>query len=127
MHGLIQDVETGYVERVAFIVPSGVTWPLPLYELALMTARRAREMSNDVSLTLITPEEMPLAVFGRAASAEVQRALDEAGIDVMTDAYVDRVVGATLHVSPSGELVPAGRLVTVPRLIGPRVAGLAAD
>ena len=28
---------------MAFVVPPGVTWPLPIYELALMTERRARE------------------------------------------------------------------------------------
>src|SRR3954453_18294310 len=45
VHGLVQDMEGGYIKRVAFVVPGGVTWPLPLYELALMTALRASEMS----------------------------------------------------------------------------------
>ena len=38
LHGLVQDVEGGYAKRIAFVVPTGVTWSLPLYELALMTA-----------------------------------------------------------------------------------------
>ena len=42
LHGLIQDVEGGYIHKLAFIVPSQMPWPLPMYELALMTARRAR-------------------------------------------------------------------------------------
>ena len=41
LHGLIQDVEGGYVHKLAFISPTPMPWPLPLYELALMTARRA--------------------------------------------------------------------------------------
>ena len=41
MHGVIQDVEAGLVTRLAFVVPMGVSWPLPIYELALMTAERA--------------------------------------------------------------------------------------
>jgi sulfide:quinone oxidoreductase len=128
MLGLIQDVEGGYAKRVVFVVPSGVTWPLPLYELALMTAHRAREMGrDDVSLVVITPEELPLAVFGQKASAAVGRALDEAGVEVMTGTYVDRISSGSAHVSPSGELVPVGRVVTVPRLSGPYVRGLAAD
>jgi sulfide:quinone oxidoreductase len=30
VHGLIQDLEGGYVKRIAFVVPPGVAWPLPL-------------------------------------------------------------------------------------------------
>ncbi|MEA2311936.1 MAG: sulfide:quinone oxidoreductase, partial [Solirubrobacteraceae bacterium] len=40
MHGLVQDLEGGYIRRIAFVVPAGATWSLPLYELALMTADR---------------------------------------------------------------------------------------
>ena len=37
---LVSDLERGHVRRVAFVVPSG-SWTLPLYELAIMTARAA--------------------------------------------------------------------------------------
>src|SRR4051812_7580826 len=36
--GLRRDLEEGYSSGVAFVVPPGVAWPLPAYELALMTA-----------------------------------------------------------------------------------------
>ncbi len=49
VHGLIQDVEVGAVDSIVFAVPSGTTWPLPLYELALLTAERAYAMGVDVS------------------------------------------------------------------------------
>ena len=68
LHGLIQDVEGGYVESVAFVAPGRMAWPLPLYELALMTAGRAYDMEVDLSTTMITPEDAPLAIFGAAAS-----------------------------------------------------------
>src|SRR4051794_17667092 len=48
MHGVIQDVEGGYIRRIAFVVPRGASWPLPVYELALLTAERAFEMCVDV-------------------------------------------------------------------------------
>jgi sulfide:quinone oxidoreductase len=128
MQGLIQDIEGGYTKRVVFIVPSGVTWPLPLYELAMMTARRAREMSEeDVSLVFITPEELPMAVFGQNASAAVGRALDEAGVELLASSHVDRLSGGQVHVSPSGQVIDAQRVVTVPRLQGPAITGLPAD
>src|SRR6476661_3051820 len=59
VHGLIQDVEAGFAKRIAFVVPSGVAWSLPIYELALMTAQRAYEMNMEVELTLVTPEDRP--------------------------------------------------------------------
>ena len=35
---VLDELESGAAARVAFAVPGGVVWPLPLYELALMTA-----------------------------------------------------------------------------------------
>ena len=37
---LLDDIDAGEVGSLAFVVPHGVVWPLPIYELALMTARR---------------------------------------------------------------------------------------
>jgi hypothetical protein len=39
----IQDVEGGYVRRLGFLAPTPMPWPMPLYELALMTARPRRD------------------------------------------------------------------------------------
>src|SRR5436305_4601090 len=55
--GLLRDLEEGYTRQVAFIIPPGAVWPLPLYELALMTARQVASMGiEDAQLTVITPE-----------------------------------------------------------------------
>ena len=35
---LLEDIDSGRVDRVAFALPSSVSWSLPLYELALQTA-----------------------------------------------------------------------------------------
>jgi sulfide:quinone oxidoreductase len=127
MHGLVQDVEAGAVTRIAFVVPPGATWPLPLYELALMTAERAHAMSVDAGLTIVTCERAPLAVFGRVASERVDALLAERGIVVRTEcevASVDRgdVAGAAGHVE-----VRAQRVVALPVLSGPAVRGLPGD
>jgi sulfide:quinone oxidoreductase len=55
LHGIVQDVETGYIKSLAFVAPGRMAWPLPLYELALMTDGRAYDMNVDVAITLITP------------------------------------------------------------------------
>jgi sulfide:quinone oxidoreductase len=80
-----------------------------------------------VSLVVITPEELPLAVFGRRASEAVSRALEEAGVEVMARSYVDRISSGQAHVSPSGELIDVGRVVAIPRLVGPAIPGLTND
>jgi sulfide:quinone oxidoreductase len=127
MHGLIQDVEEGYTKRIAFVVPTGVSWPLPAYELALMTAERASSLSLDVALTIVTPEDQPLGIFGAQASADVARVLQEAGVSVMTGTHVRDVDhGKVLGVS-GDVIVGAQRVVALPRLGALRILGLPHD
>jgi sulfide:quinone oxidoreductase len=127
MHGLIQDLEGGYVKRIAFVVPPGASWPLPVYELALMTAARAFDMCVSVELTLVTPEPYPLAIFGDEVSQDVARLLATAGIVVRSrvDAEMPRHSGLELY--PTGERLDVDRVVTVPVLRGPAIEGLPHD
>ena len=83
-HGIVQDIEGGYVTSIVLLEPQEPTWPLPLYELALMTAERASSMGMAPQITLCTPHERPLHGFGDAASDAVQRLLEEAAITVHT-------------------------------------------
>lgn len=123
--GVVQDVEEGYTSSVAFILPVGPAWPLPLYELALMTAERAASMSiDDVELTLVTPELRPLAIFGPAASDAVTDLLARAGITVFSSALAQVPAKGQLLIQPQGvELHPA-RMIAMPRVTGPAVQGL---
>jgi hypothetical protein len=34
---LLERATAGHLSRIAFVVPAGASWPLPLYELALQT------------------------------------------------------------------------------------------
>lgn len=127
LHGLVQDLELGYVRSVVFVVPSGVSWSLPLYELALMTARRAYDMCVEVELTLVTPEERVLPLFGGRASADVQSMLEAAGVRVRCGVApeVPRKGAVVLH--PTGETIEAQRVVALPVVRGRRIPGLPAD
>jgi sulfide:quinone oxidoreductase len=112
MGGLLADLEEGYAKRVAFVVPDGAGWPLPAYELALMTAWDARDMGqDDVEVAVQTPEAMPLEMFGSAASASLRADLEEAGVTVR-------------H---SGEDLTGWRVIALPRAAARRVQGLPAD
>jgi sulfide:quinone oxidoreductase len=124
-HGIVQDVEQGYSRSIAFIQPVGPVWPLPLYELALMTAERAESMDiRDLELSLVTPEPRPLAVFGHAVSEIVANRLARAGIAVHCDSLAKVPAVGRLLVEPRGVELRPQRIVTMPRVAGPAVRGL---
>ena len=116
LHGLLRDTEEGYVDRVAFVVPNETTWALPLYELALMTARQAWSMGADrVRFLFVTSEERPLAMFGAAASDAVAELLESAAIEFIGSAYT-QVEHNCLIVDPGGRSIDVDRVVSLPRL-----------
>jgi CBS domain-containing protein len=121
---LLEEIVAGQVGRVAFVVPWGAVWSLPIYELALMTAAylSEREVSH-VELALVTPEDEPLQLFGRAGSEAVQELLEERGIAVQTGSCPVELVDGELRLVPEGTIA-ADRVVALPRLRGPRIDGL---
>lgn len=127
LHGLVQDVEEGYVKRLAFVIPAPLPWPLPAYELALLTALRAWDMQADLETTILTVEPAPLAVFGEETSREVTRLLTARGINVITSAYCEIPKAKTINVSPGGQHLEFARIVALPVLHGPGLPGMPHD
>jgi sulfide:quinone oxidoreductase len=127
LHGLIEDVDGGYVRSIAFVAPARIAWPLPIYELALMTARRAFEMEVTLATTIVTPEDRPLDVFGDAASAAVAQLLAAAGIVIMTGAHCEVPDSRHVVINPGDRSLEADRIVSLPELFGPAVRGLLSD
>jgi sulfide:quinone oxidoreductase len=127
VHGLVQDVEGGYIRRVAFVVPPGLTWSLPIYELALLTAARAYESNLTSELRVITPEDAPLAVFGTQASQSLIALLEEAGVQLHCGAFAEPAGFGALELRPSGERIEVDRIVALPRLEGRPIDGLPSD
>jgi sulfide:quinone oxidoreductase len=126
--GLLRDLEEGYAKRVAFVIPPDVAWPLPGYELALMTAWDARGMGiDDVQITVYTPESAPLEIFGAAASQSLREDLEQAGVDVRTGAHVTASPEGHLVVDPGAEPLDTGRVVALPRAVGLPLPGVAHD
>ena len=125
-HGIVQDVEGGYVRSVAFVSGARLGWPLPLYELALLTARRAHDSDLEVEVTIVTPERAPLEVFGDQASAAVDAVLRDAGIAVVTAAQAQITEPGRVVIAPGDRSLQADRLIVMPELFGPAVRGLPA-
>jgi sulfide:quinone oxidoreductase len=124
---LLTELEQGAVRQLVFALPGGQSWPLPLYELALLTAAfvNARQISG-VTLSVVTPEDPPLALFGPAAAAALVEQLEAHDVALTTATYPGAFVDGKLEVMPSGELA-ADRVVTLPRLVGPGIEGLPQD
>jgi sulfide:quinone oxidoreductase len=124
IEGLLTEIERGEVRQIAFVVSAGAVWSLPAYELALMTAAWVETRGiTGVELTLVTPESEPLHLFGREGSNAVQALLDAKGIAVHTGAYAAEArEGELLFVGD--QLIPADRVVALPRLQGTRIGGI---
>ena len=97
---LLHDARAGQLERLVFALPAGASWPLPLYELALLTAVHLADAGTSVALTLVTPEERPLQLFGGAASEAVAELLESHGITLLTETTALAVEGRSLRVLP---------------------------
>jgi len=124
---VLADLDRGIIGRLGFVVPKGTSWPLGLYELALLTAARRRERGlDDVELCLVTPEARPLAVFGRRASAVVGRLLDRAGIELALGRRAVRFEEGRLE-TESGESITCDRAVALPAPEVGEIEGLPQD
>jgi sulfide:quinone oxidoreductase len=123
---LLAEVDEGAIQRLAFALPSGATWPIPLYELALMTAARGRGSGRAADVSIVTHEDRPLELFGPQAGEAVAAMLERNGIAVLPRRYPTAVEDGVLHWVPAGELA-VDRVVALPRLEGRRLAGLPHD
>ena len=122
---LVDDVDRGVVRRVAFVVPRGVTWALPLYELALQLAARANAAGMGAEACIITAESRPLEVFGSTVSAQIERLLQRARIAV--DCGVDvSMPSEGIVVAGSAAARPVDRVIALPVLTGRPISGLPA-
>jgi sulfide:quinone oxidoreductase len=106
---LRDEIESGSVRRVGFVVPARAGWTLPVYEAALLTANG----HDTVSVSLFTPEDRPLEHFGADASEALEQALESAGIEF---------AGGGRRFDPQA----VDRVVSVPLVRGPEIAGVPA-
>ena len=124
---LLDDVDAGRVQRVAFALPTSVTWALPLYELALMTGEHVRAAGLEhVGLVVVTPEHSPLEAFGARIASHMWKLLAERGVAFCGHTVPLRAGPGGLVVA-HGEPVQAERIVSLPRPVGPWIGGLPHD
>lgn len=151
---ILTEVLEGSVRTVAVAVPRGARWPLPAYELALILAWTTA--GTEAQITLLTSENSPLGALGSEATNAVRRELDEAGVRVHAGVEavdspqdhhpepadlillpedsaedIDALIGkptdpVRVHLG-SGSAVDFDRLISLPTVVGPLIAGVASD
>lgn len=134
---MVADLDRGAIQRIAFVVPAPGSWQLPLYELALLTAVRARARNLDVSVTVFIPERLPVEAFGNQAGCAVRDLLAEAGIGIVSEVVCQVPDARSLLVDraePRGwprqrlarrqRPLRFDRILALPRLRGPRLRGV---
>ncbi len=126
LRALLLESRSGHHRSVAFVVPGGRTWPLPVYELALYTAAWLAERGVDgVPLTLVSPEPAPLVAFGSRASGAVAALLAASGVKFVSGHAVRYHDGQLLLAG--GRELDVEIAVAVARLAGPAIPGLPSD
>lgn len=124
---LLAGLQGGQLTRLAFAAPTGASWTLPIYELALLTASWVADRHmTEIELSIVTPEREPLASFGLSASRAMRGVLSDRGIRLHADDVAESVQASSLTLA-SGAGLAVDRVVALPRLEGPRLAGLPSD
>ena len=99
---------------VTFTAGPSPSWTLPLYELALLTEKWARDRALAWRIEISTPERKPLEAFGPTGSDVAARLLSDRGIGLQTGCVRPDLSGSDL-------------VVALPELVGPRLAGVPHD
>ena len=127
LSALLEHALGGELRRIVFAVPPANTWPLPLYELALLMAGQLMDNgTRGVKVLLVTPEERPLGVFGLEASEALRELLEIRGVELHTGSAPIAWRDGFLEIA-GREPIEADAVVALPQLVGPALAGLPHD
>jgi sulfide:quinone oxidoreductase len=125
MRNVLDEAESGVIDRIVFTLSDETWWPLAAYELALLTSSHLskRPGAAEVSVQLVTPEARPLGLFGAGASRSVSRLLEQAGVTVHAGRVPERFENGVLT-TKEGSGVPADRVIALPIATVPPIPGL---
>jgi sulfide:quinone oxidoreductase len=127
LDAVLADVLHGGSSRIVFALPDGHAWPLPLYELALLTWSYLTDRgATRREIAIVTPEAAPLEVFGSTASEGVRELLAIRAIELHLQSSPVSFADGFLQLAPEGAL-SVDRVVALPRLEGPRIPGVPHD
>ncbi|MGV1050025.1 MAG: FAD-dependent oxidoreductase [Solirubrobacterales bacterium] len=127
VEAVIGRLREGEIHSLAFTMPGVETWALPLYELALLTQFELTKAGVGAArLSIVTPEESPLRIFGRGVSESLAALLAERGIELLTGRHPTRFENGQLVTAP-GAPIEVDAVVSLPKLEGRRIRGVPHD
>jgi sulfide:quinone oxidoreductase len=80
-------------------------------------------MNVELSVTIVTPEDAPLAIFGEEASRNVAELLEKSRIKTITSAYAEIPEPGEIVIHPEDRHLRVNLVVALPELYGPLVHG----
>jgi sulfide:quinone oxidoreductase len=119
--GVLEELGRGRARTLAVAVPSGITWMLGAYELALAAARRI----PSAAVTLLTAEETPLQALGPAAG-RIADLLAAAGVKLVAGWDPRSFEAGRLLLEPEATLA-VDRVIALPRPRARPLPGVPAD
>ena len=100
-HQLVAELQAGHIQSVAFVVPGDGGWTLPLYDVAITTARRGWQLGIPAATYwFVTPEP------------EASLSLAPEGITFIGSTFADVRHGVVL-LDPQDERIEPDRIVTL--------------
>ncbi|HWA53029.1 MAG TPA: FAD-dependent oxidoreductase [Solirubrobacterales bacterium] len=124
---VIAALRGGDLRRLVLTMPAGYSWALPLYEMALFAVSELEKAGNgETQVTVVTPEDMPLEVFGRRAAEQVEALLLERGVEIVPATHPVKFEEGRLRVAPGTE-IDADAVISMPRFEGRSPRGIPHD
>jgi len=122
---VVARAEAGEQVRLAFVVPPGGSWVIPVYELALLSKQfiDAHDVGGRVEVRVVTPEDAPLAVFGQRAAQMMTGVLADAGVELSIATIVREWRNGALCTVPDGAIA-ADVVISMPVICGPFLPGI---
>lgn len=121
---LVARVRSGAVGRLAVVVPPGVLWSLPAYELALLLRHAAPHDTTRVAV--VTAEDAPMVAAGPDFGAAIAGLLDRNAVELQTSTWPDAFAEGHLWLPLQGAS-PVDAVVALARPSGPSLPGLPCD
>lgn len=126
LRGALEEHAGAPGSRVTYVANASAFWPLPAYELALLTHTWAARRGTPIDVAVVTSEAAPLEDFGADASAQVREILAQRGIALYVDMVVDLHDSGRLYEAGAAS-IPTDLAVALPTLVGPALPGLPHD
>jgi sulfide:quinone oxidoreductase len=121
---VLDDLAAGRIESLVFVQQPGPAWLLPIYELALLTSRHARDHGRRADISVVVPDPQPLPALGPQAATLMTELLHDAGINLYTASEGVVRSPRRVELAPSATVLHTDAVIELPTIAGPNIRGI---